>query len=89
MDPVMKLWMFNNWLEDNNENVELFKHHGYLIGSFINPEAVKSLTGAGNTYSVSEEEFEETTKMVRESILKEKAEEKATLIKAKRRRKKK
>ena len=54
----MKMWMFNNWLEDNNENIDLFKHHGYLIGSFINPEAVKTLTGDNNSYSLSEEEFE-------------------------------
>lgn len=90
MDPVMKLWMFNNWLEDGNENIELFKHHGYLIGSFINPEAVKSLTGGGNSYSVSEEEFDETTKMVREAILKERAAEAVveTSKKIKRRRRK-
>lgn len=71
MDPVMKMWMFNSWLEDSNENVELFKHHGYLIGSFINPEAAKQLNGS-NSYSVSEEEFEETTKMVRNAIIQSK-----------------
>lgn len=70
MDPIMKTWMFNSWLEDNNENIDLFKHHGYLIGSFINPEAVKSLTGGDNSYSLSEEEFEETSKMVHETNLK-------------------
>jgi len=83
----MKTWMFNSWLEDNNENIDLFKHHGYLIGSFINPEAVKSLTDTGNSYSVSEKEFEATADMVRESILKE--QEKATSDKPKRRRRKK
>lgn len=88
MDPVMKLWMFTNWLEDTNENVELFKHHGYLIGSFINPEAVKSLTGSGNSYSVSEEEFDETTQIVRESILKNIEKETSKQIKRRRRKKK-
>lgn len=84
----MKLWMFTNWLEDTNENVELFKHHGYLIGSFINPEAVKSLTGSGNSYSVSEEEFDETTQIVRESILKNIEKETSKQIKRRRRKKK-
>lgn len=83
MDPVMKMWMFNSWLEDTNENVELFKHHGYLIGSFINPEAVNHATG-GNSYSVSEQEFEDTTKMVREAII-----EQTTVKKSRKRRRKK
>jgi len=84
----MKTWMFNSWLEDNNENIDLFKHHGYLIGSFINPEAVKSLTGDNNSYSVSEEEFEAASQMVHESILKEQAKEKEEVKPARRRRKK-
>jgi hypothetical protein len=87
MDPITRMWMFNNWLEDTNENVELFKHHGYLIGSFFNPEAVKSLTGGGNSYSTSDEEFEQTSKMVSDAIQKER-EMQATAKVRKRRRKK-
>ena len=79
--------MFNNWIEDNNENVELFKNHGYLIGSFFNPEAVKSLTGAGNTYATSDEEFEETSRMVSEAIQQER--EMRAKEKVRKRRKKK
>lgn len=79
--------MFNNWLEDNNENIDLFKHHGYLIGSFINPEAVKTLTGDNNSYSLSEEEFEATSQMVHESILKEQAQEASKTSKRRRRKK--
>lgn len=87
MDPITRMWMFNNWLEDTNDNVELFKHHGYLIGSFFNPEAVKSLTGAGNSYSTSDEEFEETSKMVSE-VIREQIEMQAAQKVRKRRRKK-
>ena len=83
----MKMWMFNNWLEDNNENIDLFKHHGYLIGSFINPDAVKSLTGDNNSYSVSEEEFEAASQMVHESILKEQSKEEVKTPKRRRRKK--
>ncbi len=70
MDPVLKMYMFYQWLEDHNENVEFYKHHGYLIGSFINPEAVKQLVG-GNTISSSDEDFEKTADMIRESSLQE------------------
>lgn len=67
MDPVMRMYMFYHWLEDNNEKIELFKQHGYLIGSFTNPEAVKHLV-EGNTYETSDEEFDKTSEMVSEVI---------------------
>ncbi len=66
MDPVQKIWMFQNWQADQKEQVELAKNHAYLIGSFTNPEAVKELIGSGNTYSSNEDEFEESSKMVRD-----------------------
>lgn len=78
--------MFHHWLEDINENVELFKHHGYLIGSFTNPEAVKQIIG-GNNVSTSEEEFEETSKMVAEAIKKD-LEKENQVVKIKKRRRK-
>jgi hypothetical protein len=86
MDPVMKVYMFNHWLEDVNEEVELFKNHGYLIGSFTNPEAVKNILG-GNSVSVSEDEFEETSRMVAESIRKEREDKVASEVPRRRRRK--
>lgn len=70
MDPIMKIYMFHHWLEDANENVELFKNHGYLIGSFINPEAVKQLIG-GNNVSSSDEDFEATSRMIAEEAKKD------------------
>ncbi len=86
MDPVMKMWMFNSWVEDTNENVELFKQHGYLIGSFINPEAAKHLNG-DNGYSTSEEDFDATTQMIRDDI--EKEQKKAAKISPRRKRRRK
>ncbi len=62
---MMKLWMFEHWLEDHRDDAELIKNHGYLVGSFINPEAVKQLTGAGSTsHKLSDEEFEESYKLI-------------------------
>lgn len=84
MDPMMRMWMFYNWIEDHNENVDLFKHHGYLIGSFINPEMAKEIT-QGPTYATSDDEFEATSRMVREASLKAQKEQTIT----KKRRKKK
>lgn len=66
MDPIQRLWLFQNWLADQKEKAELAKNQAYLIGSFSNPEAVKSMFD-GETHISSEEEFEESSRMVLES----------------------
>ena len=79
----MKIYMFNHWLEDQNENIELFKHHGYLVGSFINPEAVQKILNDNNV-SLSDEEFDIASDIVRNTIEQKQQEEQ---VKPKRRRK--
>jgi hypothetical protein len=69
MDPVQKMWMFNNWIADQNDEAELAKNHAYLLASFWNPEAVQQLVGDGNVHLSSDEEFEESSKMVREQSM--------------------
>lgn len=64
MDPVQKMWMFYQWIEDEKEKSELAKNHAYLLGSFTNPEAVKKLIGGGNSFDSSDEDFEESTQIV-------------------------
>jgi hypothetical protein len=64
MDPVQKMWMFYQWMEDEKEKSELAKNHAYLLGSFTNPEAVKKLMGGGNSFDSSDEDFEESTQIV-------------------------
>ncbi len=65
LDPALKLFMFYNWLEDQNDEVEVAKNHAYLLGSFWNPEAVKKLTGDGSqTFTSTDEEFDKSTEMV-------------------------
>jgi hypothetical protein len=66
MDPVQKWYMFNHWLADQKDRMELAKNHAYLVGSFFNPEAVKSLLDQG-THESTDEEFEESTRMVMEA----------------------
>jgi hypothetical protein len=66
MDPVLKIWMFQNWQVDQKEQIELAKNHAYLIGSFTNPDAVKELLDSGNKFTSTEDDFEESSKMVRE-----------------------
>ena len=69
MDPVQKMWYFNNWVADQNDDAELAKNHAYLLASFWNPEAVQQILGDGNTHESTEEEYEESLKMVKEQNL--------------------
>lgn len=70
MDPVQKIWMYENWLADQHDSAELAKNHAYLVGSFFNPEAVKQMMGDGNVHISSDDEFEESTQIVRDMNLK-------------------
>jgi hypothetical protein len=61
----MKLWMYENWLEDYKDKSELAKNHAYLLGSFIDPKAVQDIMGtSGNVIKSSDEEFEKSTELV-------------------------
>ena len=72
MDPVVKMWMFNNWVEDYNEKFDTLKNHAILTGSFTNPDAAKKMLGKGVTkISLTDEEFEESMKMIDEEIKQE------------------
>lgn len=62
--------MYENWLADHSDNAELAKNHAYLVGSFWNPEAVKQLID-GDAHKSTDEEFEESSKLVRDFSLKE------------------
>lgn len=59
IDPYQKLLLFESWMEERRERAELDKNLGYLVGSFINPEAVRKLMDAeANTFASSDEEFD-------------------------------
>lgn len=71
MDPILRVWMYCNWLEDIKEKIELTKDHAYLIGSFTNPEAVKKLLDdSNNTITSSDEDLEESSNMVLDNTIK-------------------
>lgn len=69
MDPVQKMWMYNNWIADQYDDAELAKNHAYLLASFWNPEAVQQIMG-DNTHASTDEEYEESLRMVREQSIK-------------------
>jgi hypothetical protein len=67
MDPIMRAWMFHNWVEDFFDEHKTLENQGYLIGSFINPELVRKALGAGSeTFISSDEEFDALSERIRE-----------------------
>jgi hypothetical protein len=66
MDPLLKMWMYHQWLGDHRDEAELAKNHAYLLGSFTNPEAVKQMT-EGMTHESSDEDFEKSLQMVKDA----------------------
>ena len=68
MDPVQKRWLFENWLADREDAFELAKYPALLQGMFTNPKAVNQFLNQEqrdkNAVSSSEEDFEESLKMV-------------------------
>lgn len=77
--------MYYNWIEDQNDQIELVKNHAYLVASFDHPDAVKKLTGQGSQQHTStDEEFERSTQMVLED-----RDKSMVPVKSKRKRKKK
>ena len=66
MDPVQKMWLYENWIGDHRDEAELAKNHAYLLASFTNPEAVQKLINP-TTHESSDEDFEESLRIVRET----------------------
>jgi len=67
MDPVLKLWLYYQWLGDHRDDAELAKNHAYLLGSFWNSEAVQQMMNE-NVHESSDEDMEESMRMVMEGL---------------------
>ncbi len=86
MDPVQKMWMFYSWIEERKEEVDFHKNQAYLIGGFINPSMLSKIINKDeNVVSSTDEDFEKTLEMIKESG--KDMENNASLRKRKRRKK--
>lgn len=66
MDPVLKIWLYEQWLGDHRDDAELAKNHAYLLGSFWNAEAVQQMMN-DNIHESSDEDYEESLRLVKET----------------------
>jgi len=84
MNPMLRAWMFYSWLEDYGDEFKLLENQSYLIGSFINPEAVRKMLGEGQKqYETSTEDFDKLT----EELFRKHREQDANIPKRRRKRK--
>lgn len=68
MEPILKLWLYEQWLGDHRDDAELAKNHAYLLGSFWNAEAVQSMMN-DNVHESTDEDLAESMKMVEDTDL--------------------
>lgn len=68
MDPVQKIWLYENYIADQADQAELAKSHAYLLASFSHPESVKKILGTGGDIrSSTDEEFDELSELIRKN----------------------
>lgn len=58
------LWMYTNWIQDQDEKQEFAKNYSILTGSFSNPQMAQRMMKAETVVS-SEEDFDKISKEIR------------------------
>ena len=68
LDPVLKVYMYEHWCRDKEEEFELARSQSILIGSFTNPSAAQDMLKSENPdFASSDEDFERSVQMIKES----------------------
>jgi len=66
MDPFIKLWLYEGWLNKEKRHHEALRHQAILIGSFTNPEMANKMVKRENPDHYStDEEFEQSYEYVK------------------------
>lgn len=71
MDPLMKLYLYESWINKLELEFERERNLGILIGSFTNPEAAQKMVKKDHPDVVATEDEAEENKALKELILKE------------------
>lgn len=63
----MWVWLYQNWIQDQEEEHKKYRDYSIFLGSFYNYEMAKHLSGQGvNTKQSSDKDFEESLRQVEE-----------------------
>lgn len=72
MDPFVKSWWYHSWANKIENDLEAYKSVAILIGSFSNPEmAQKIIKKERPDIESSDEDFDASFEMVRQSVKEE------------------
>src|SRR6201986_485174 len=72
IDPVLKLWLYESWRKDLEEENEFARSYAILQGSFANPEmASKMIKSENPDFESSDEDFERLSKQMLDQNRKE------------------
>lgn len=86
MDPAVKLWLYNSWAYDQEQEIEKIRNHAIFTGSFANPEMASKLVRKENPqFKSSEQDFDESYKLIEKSIAEEEENKGLRVSKRKRR----
>jgi len=67
IDPLLYMYMYECWACDLEEKYEFAKNHAILNGAFTNPDMARQMMNQeGTNIKLSDEEFDESTRMVLE-----------------------
>lgn len=65
MDEYQWSWMYNQWIEDQLEQAEIYKNYSTYIGSFSNPHmAQKIFNKESTTIESSDKDFDEISEKI-------------------------
>lgn len=65
MDEYMWVWMYQSWLQDQQDMHKLYKDYSLFLGSFMNPEMAQSAAKMDSPdYRASDEDFEKSTQVM-------------------------
>lgn len=68
IDPVLKIYMYEHWCRDKEEQFEMARSQSILIGSFSNPTAARDMLKSENPdFASSDADFEKSLQMIEES----------------------
>lgn len=68
LDPVLRLWLYESWCRDLEEQNEFARSYAILQGSFTNPDlAHKMIKSENPDFETSDEDFEKISKQMVEN----------------------
>lgn len=68
INPYLKVWLYESWLFEKEEEIEKLRQHAILTGSFFNPEAAQKMIKDEDP-DFKSTDLDETNKMVRDKII--------------------